>query len=87
MGVRYSLVSYINLFHFREEIRFDKVIKEFVQVSKEARTFESSSSSPPTVVIMRGLPGSGKSHLLTHSLEAMSNPSKVVVISADIFFY
>ena len=70
----------------REETRFDKVIEEFVQVSKEARTFESSSTSSPTVVIMRGLPGSGKSHLLTHSLEAMSNPSKVAVISADSFF-
>jgi predicted kinase len=69
-----------------DEEKFDDVIEEVTRINKEANTFESFSSIQPSVVIMRGLPGSGKSHLVSHSAEYLSNPSQTAIISADDYF-
>ena len=68
------------------EIMFDKVLKELVHTNEEVRTFESGSAPSVTVVIVRGLPGSGKSHLCTDCQENLSDPSETAIISADDFF-
>ena len=67
-------------------IMFDKVLEELVHVNEEVRTFESGSASSVTVVIMRGLPGSGKSHLCSDCQENLNDPSGTTIISADDFF-
>eukprot|EP00731_Ephydatia_muelleri_P030419 Em0021g942a len=40
----------------------------------------------PIVVIMRGVPGSGKSHLVNSCKEMLTDPSSVAVCSADQYF-
>ena len=68
------------------EAMFDDVIKELVRYNYEATMFRTSSLSSTTVIIMRGLPGSGKSCLSSNCQESASDPSQVTVISADLFF-
>lgn len=70
----------------KNENMFECVIEEIMRVIKEVATFESKSSSQPSVVIMRGLPGSGKSYLATHCQEVLENPAQTVVVSADDYF-
>ncbi len=45
-----------------------------------------SSSQETTVVILRGVPGSGKSFLATNSIEYRNDPSQLAVCSADEYF-
>ena len=70
----------------QDEGTFEALIKDVVKANKEAATFQSVSSDQPIVVIMRGLPGSGKSYLSSHCLEMTANASQSVVISADDYF-
>lgn len=71
----------------KDEDMFDHVIKELIHANEELRTFGSPDSNDPTsVVIMRGLPGSGKSYLSSHCIENATDPSKVSIISADQYF-
>ncbi len=70
------------------ESSFDAAVEELLRLGSE----ETMCSSPrafhrlPHVVILRGLPGSGKSFLAHHCSEKQSNPAKVAVCGADEYF-
>ena len=70
----------------KDDGKFDDVIEELVRLNKEATTFESLVAVQPSVIILRGLPGSGKSYLARNCQEVLSNPSQTAVISADNYF-
>ena len=65
--------------------KFETVISELLHLNKEADTLEVTASQS-TVVILRGLPGSGKSHLAKDCYERKNDPSQTAIISADDFF-
>ena len=68
-----------------DDKKFESVVTEMLLFNEEANTLEAPVN-PSTVVIMRGLPGSGKSHIANNCLEMKKNHSQTVVISADDFF-
>ena len=70
----------------QDENKFETVIQELIRVNKEAATFESLTAVLPSVVIMRGLPGSGKSYLAQNCQEMLCNRVQTEVISADDYF-
>lgn len=70
----------------RESVQeFDVTIEEIIRLGSE-ETMCSKATPLPVVIALRGVPGSGKSHLATHCSEYLRNPSKVAVCSADQFF-
>ena len=71
------------------EQEFDMAIEEIICLGQEETMCSSSvaeAAQVPVVISLRGVPGSGKSFLATHSSEYLSNPSDVAVCSADSFF-
>ena len=62
--------------------RFDRTIKELEKLNSEKNVVNHSSQ----VVILRGLPGSGKSFLAQQCTEYLNDPSQVAVCSADNYF-
>ena len=65
--------------------KFETVVSELLFLNKEADTLEAMAGKS-TVVILRGLPGSGKSHLAEDCTETKTDPSQVAIVSADDFF-
>ena len=70
----------------QNEERFDEIIEELMRLNKEAMSFESLFTIQPCVIILRGLPGSGKSFLASHCQEILKNTTKTVILSADDYF-
>lgn len=75
----------------RDDVKFEALLGELLRWNEEADTLESSKSTTD-VVIMRGLPGSGKS-FLAHACKEVAGDSNgertdevAAVISADDFF-
>ena len=69
--------------------KFDSAIKEILRLGSE----ETMCSQPKaegitqiSVVILRGLPGSGKSFLCHYCSEQLDDPSKVAICGADEYF-
>ena len=65
---------------------FDSVIAELLSEENMTCKLPSASANQPTVVILRGLPGSGKSFLAHCCTEALQNPAAVSICSADSYF-
>ena len=69
---------------------FDTAIEEIIRLGQEGVmctvTASDASRTPVVVVALRGVPGSGKSHLVTHCSEYLACSAKVAVCSADYFF-
>ena len=63
--------------------RFDSSIEELLQVVNEEHV---ALNSTQTVVVLRGLPGSGKSFLSRNCSEISTDSSQVVVCAADEYF-
>lgn len=70
----------------QNEERFDEIIEELTRLNKEAMSFESLHPLQPCVVILRGLPGSGKSFLASHCQEVLKDTTKTAILSADDYF-
>lgn len=66
---------------------FDTAIDEIIRLGSEETMCSSSikTTRVPVVITLRGVPGSGKSFLVTHCSEYLSNSTKVAVCSADYF--
>ena len=60
----------------------DKVVRELEKLKLEKNTPNRSSC----VIVLRGVPGSGKSFLSHHCSEFFEDPSQVAICSADDFF-
>lgn len=60
--------------------------RKFERALKLLTNTRLTSSQETAVVILRGVPGSGKSFLATNSSEYLSNPSEFAVCSADEYF-
>ena len=60
----------------------DKVVRELEKLKPEKNTPDRSSH----VIVLRGVPGSGKSFLSHHCSEFFEDPSGVAICSADDFF-
>ncbi len=60
----------------------DKVVREVEKLKPKKSTSNHSSH----VIILRGVPGSGKSFLSYHCSECLEDPSQVAICSADDFF-
>lgn len=70
------------------ENKFESVIEELLRLNNEETMCSNAvaSHSAPDLVILRGLPGSGKSFLARNCSESQSDPSKVAVFGADDYF-
>ena len=68
------------------ETMFDNVIQDVISYNYEASMYKSCNDTTTTVIVMRGLPGSGKTYLSSNCQEILSDPLQVSVISADQFF-
>ena len=79
-----SLVEPLNgpEIHKNGEI-LDHAIKTLEKLNSEKSTMMNHSSY---VIILRGVPGSGKSYLASHCSEYLDDPSQVAVCSADHYF-
>lgn len=68
--------------------RFDAAIEDLLRLGSEETMCSDMQkmNQQPVVVILRGLPGSGKSFLSTHCSEFLEIPAKVSICSADDFF-
>lgn len=64
----------------------DEILKTSLQESAIVHAQEGESNAQPTVVILRGAPGSGKSFFSQHCAENLTTPKKVQICSADDFF-
>ncbi len=60
--------------------------RKFEQALNLLSNTRLSSSQETSVVILRGVPGSGKSFLATHSAEYLGDPSQFAICSADEYF-
>lgn len=67
--------------------KFDAAVEELLRVgSEETMCSRSDATQQTTVVILRGLPGSGKSFLAHNCSEFLQEPSKVAICAADDYF-
>ena len=60
----------------------DHILRELEKLQSDKHTVNHFSY----VIILRGVPGSGKSFLTHHCIEYLDNPSQVAICSADDFF-
>ena len=67
--------------------KFDATIEELLRVStEETMCSKSDTTQQTTVVILRGLPGSGKSFIAHNCSEFHQESSKVAICAADDYF-
>ena len=70
-------------------IHFDVAVEDIRQLSCQESAkglYAVRGGQHTTVIILRGVPGSGKSHLVNTCYEMTSEPSSVAVCSADDYF-
>ena len=71
----------------KDAIHFDMAVEDVRRLCcQESARGLCAVPGQPTVVILRGIPGSGKSHLVHSCKEMLSDPSSVAVCSADDYF-
>ena len=67
--------------------KFDTAIEELLRIgTEETMCSKSDAAQQTTVVILRGLPGSGKSFLARNCSEFLRESSKVAICAADDYF-
>ena len=68
-------------------VHFEVALEDIRQLcSQESARGLCTVPDRSTVIIMRGVPGSGKSHLVNGCKEMLADPSSVAVCSADDYF-
>ena len=69
------------------EHSFDSTVEEIAQLGREETMCSRKKiDNQSVVVILRGVPGSGKSFLSTHCSEYLNSPTKVAMCGADSYF-
>jgi uncharacterized protein (UPF0248 family) len=84
-----KLVTSIHAGSDRGKVKeFDSAIDEIISLGQEDTTCATltEASQVPVVIAFRGVPGSGKSFLVTHCSEYLTDSASVAICSADFYF-
>ena len=84
---RDQLTQSVQAYHDSDSTNFDAAINELLRLnSEETMCSKAIADNHPSVIIVRGLPGSGKSFLARNCSEMLKCPSQVAICGADDYF-